>query len=359
MADEPVRSLLAQLGFDFDPTGADRFKSKFNDLKITMKNAKGDFEDVNLDSFFKSMNDSFKKNEGATRKLWKLSLFRLGADVARWAMKATGKAFKVFATIDEAKSALEFRKEIGTSGLKKIEDAISKLPQPIKDLTTDLDLLNSVFDSMTKTSDLGYVLSQLERMAALGLATRQSTQGASSAFMDFIKTGAMGGLTDLGLTTAQEADEYARTKFSSMMAEVTPAQRMMFAQTLMPRLDSRLAKSTERISNSASGLFKRASSESENLSSSFGENIVAPVLKNYIFPLVDAIKDQTNRWEKQYGGGGIVNQTNTININGAQDPVVIGKAVNDVLSKKSKDIVDKNTERVAPQSANQIIPLGN
>ena len=80
MADEPVRSLLAELKFNFDPTGADRFKNTFNDIKLTLKGAEGDFEKVNFQKFFDNMEENFKKSSKPAEKNLKLQIFRIGAD---------------------------------------------------------------------------------------------------------------------------------------------------------------------------------------------------------------------------------------------------------------------------------------
>lgn len=266
MADESVRSLLVELGYDVDTTGADRFKSSFKRLETSLAGISRRME--------KKLNFSFiSKN---IKKELNKAKIAVAAGIAGLVAIST-KIFKGFANIESARLALKFN-----VGAKETDEFLAKLEKirlKTGEVVTELELVQAVTLGGNITDDTRFFVENAEKLIKLGKASTKGAGKTIDAIARFIATG--GNLDELvelkiigalqkqaivaqsapiGALGIQERTKQARVFIGESSARVDPifAEFLKTNQATLDRLSARTESAVSALGEKFSGDINKA-----------------------------------------------------------------------------------------------------
>jgi hypothetical protein len=355
MADEKVRGLLAELGFDFDPSGAEKFKKTFDDLKKQLKSANKDFDAFTFEKFFNSLNRDFRSRSKILSTTMKANLALVAIEVGRMAKDVLGQTFRAFATKEEAEFLIQTK--IGEEGLENIKKSISGIKPEAKGMIKEIDILNASYQALLTSGEKGVslVLGNIERIAMSAVQTQTSFGDVASRIIQFYLQGGIENLKNLGFTPEQ-VQEMQKRGFDKLTTDKTMmSARGQFLQEGLPKLQTE--KFFKEYGGTLSGLGTQVGTEYDKALQLAGEEVLKPVIKE-IFSLrdmgvIDYFKMVNKRnyeiWkQQQQQKPAIGTQNNTININSTEPEKV---------RQELQDYLNGEYQKTQLDSENETVPL--
>lgn len=356
MADEKVRGLLAELGFDFDPSGAEKFKKTFDDLKKQLKSANKDFDAFTFKGFFRNLNkqkkkenfkgffegleQEFKKQSKILSRSMKANLALVAIEVGRMAKDVLGQTFRAFATKEEAEFLIKAK--IGEEGLENIKKSIAGIKPEAKGMIKEIDVLNASYQALLTSGKKGVslVLGNIERIAMSAVQTQTSFEDVASRIIQFYLQGGIENLKNLGFTPEQ-VQEMQKRGFDKLTTDKTMMDaRGRFLQEGLPKLQTE--KFFKEYKGTLSGLGTQLGTEWDKALQLGGEKVLKPVFKDLLFirdkGFIDYFNMVNRRNYEAYMGGEkqqqkptIGTQNNNFNIQ-STEPEKVRQEVQDFLN---------------------------
>jgi len=175
MADESIRSLIAELGFEVDTTQADLFNKKFRDLTVNVNQFAGNYE--------RGLSRIKKSNSG---------FVTTAGDVAN-GIKTIGRAasnvFRGFAGVEQARGALEFRAKTANKDFQEILSSVEKIRKETGGVVSELDSLNALNVGADLTGNFDFLIDNFSDVIKLAKILGKDVGDVQRTFAEFVATG--------------------------------------------------------------------------------------------------------------------------------------------------------------------------
>ncbi len=372
---ESIRSLTVKLGYDIDTTGANIFRSNFNELQKSLR--KG----ANLSGFAKNFNARFNEAGKSIRGNAKRVLAGIAIAIAAGVAAAT-KVFTGFATIEQARVSLQFR---AGDKFDELIKKIDKTREATGNVVSELDALNAFNLGADVIGDFDFLANNFGTVIKLAKVLGKDVGEVQQAFANFISTGSnLQELVKFGFFSPEqiEALKKAGTDFSQQGLETRKALLGAKIAEGAPKLDIAF----EDFSRKSRATIDRLGAAAENLTTVVGEKL-APAINETATGLANSMTRAKETLDKGGGlfgawlesfqsdsarkfinlfkdtplilsgnqqGGNVVNDNSVTNINvhGAGDPEAVAR---NVESKIAKKVINSSVRRTTPQSLNTTI----
>ncbi len=368
MADETIRSLIAKLGYDVDTTGAKRFEKSFDDLTTSVKDGAKDLKGVDFSAFLKNYNKQIKDGLKPLKSSLKLQFLSLGKDMAKFAADSVKKIFTSFATVEQARGTLEFN--VGSEGLEKVNTALNSLPESIKNVTSELNVLKALIPAVDQVSDLSFFTNNLETIIKLSKVSGKSIEESIGIFSDFIQTGSnLDDLAKFNIISPEELKQFRQTGSGAQLGKASQEFRQQFLVERQGRMQEKTTMFFQKWSTTSTATLDKFDAAGTKLTNTIGE-VITPSLNGLADVFLDAtdfIKDSVGLKDSNLvtsGGNNVSNKSNnvvnnniTVNANNAGNPQEVAEEVRKVMRTEATKIIKNSTATTVPQGLNtNVIP---